>query len=153
MALNYNILDYKKTLKTDDGEEYIDLMSDTYKRQECAGTFLIVNKHYVARPDLISLAVYGDDKYADLLCKVNGISNPFELGENNVMFIPEVEYLTQFSNGAVDASEKIKDTNTDVLSAITTGNQKRRNERRTSNEQLIGETNYTIDRSLGIVFY
>lgn len=153
MALNYNILDYKRTLKTEDGEEYIDLMSDTYKRKECTGTFLIVNKHYVARPDLISLAVYGDDKYADLLCKVNGISNPFELGENNTVFIPDVEFLTQYAEGSVDVSEKIKDTKTDLLASVNTGNQKRRDERRTSNEQVIGETNYTIDRSLGIVFY
>lgn len=155
MALNYNIIDNKKIAKTSTGEEYIDLMSQTYNYEpdKADGEFMVVNKYYVARPDLISLVAYKDDKYADFICKVNGISNPFELAEDTVLFIPNAELLPMYSSGAKEQSAKIADENTDVLSSFSTGHQKRRNEKRTSNEQLIGESNYTIDRTLGIVFY
>ena len=154
MALNYDIINNKKTITNVSNEEYIDLLSDSYNYDETAsGQFLIVNKHYVARPDLISLAVYQDDKYADLICKVNSISNPFEMAEDTVLFIPDIETLQNYSNAAKQSSDLIDDTNNDVLSNVSIGNQKRRSEQRTSNEQVIGEQNYVIDKSLGIVFY
>lgn len=40
-----------------------------------------VEDEYVGRPDLLSLDLYGDERYADILCKLNGISNPYELAE------------------------------------------------------------------------
>lgn len=41
-----------------------------------------------ARPDLVSLRVYGEDTYQDQICKMNGISNPYSLNIDDVLVIP-----------------------------------------------------------------
>ena len=87
--LDYKILKNKGKLykKNSNGttEEFLDLLTKSCNSMDStAGDIIIVNKHYIARPDLISLAVYGSDEYADLICKYNSISNPFELKEKNV---------------------------------------------------------------------
>ena len=98
MPLDYKILN-KKPIVTRNGVKFQDLAVQTIDPNvEISGSFLVVNKYYVARPDLISLAVYGDDKYADILCKINGISNPFELNENDVIILPHVETLMDLTN-------------------------------------------------------
>jgi hypothetical protein len=40
------------------------------------------------RPDLISVLYYGTENYADILCKYNGISNPFSLIRDQLIRIP-----------------------------------------------------------------
>lgn len=123
-------------------------------RENTPGKYLKVNEYYVARPDLISFACYGTDIYGDVLCKINGISNPFELNENIILFIPEYESLLAM----VDVKPKQSDLNV-VIDKDTIydngkiGNQKLRNETRSPNEQTIGDTNYIIDKSLGVVIY
>ena len=98
MPLDYKILN-KKPIITRNGVKFQDLAVQTIDPSvEISGSFLVVNKYYVARPDLIALAVYGDDRYTDILCKVNGISNPFELNENDVIILPHVETLMDLTN-------------------------------------------------------
>lgn len=41
-----------------------------------------------ARPDLVSLRVYGEDTYQDQICKMNGVSNPYSLNVDDVLVIP-----------------------------------------------------------------
>ena len=66
--LDYKLLNHKSLIKKDN-EQYQDLLCKTFdETQIFMPTPLIVNKYYVARPDLISLALYGDDRYADILC-------------------------------------------------------------------------------------
>ena len=48
-----------------------------------------VPKECVARMDLIAKQIYGNSAFSDLLCKLNGISNPFELNEDDIIFIPK----------------------------------------------------------------
>ncbi len=70
---------------------------------------VVVNKYYVARPDLISLAVYGTDEYGDFICKFNGISNPFELNEDMVLHIPSKSDIDNiFSKSGEGACELIE---------------------------------------------
>ena len=91
--LDYQILDNKPSISIQ-GEVGIDLLHKSFDMdKEMSGDFLEVNEYYVARPDLISLAIYGDDKYGDIICKVNGISNPFELNEGMLIFIPSYETI------------------------------------------------------------
>ena len=40
------------------------------------------------RPDLISILYYGTENYADILCKYNGISNPFSLVRDQLIRVP-----------------------------------------------------------------
>ena len=54
---------------------------------------LEVTEKYIARPDLISKDIYGDTIYSDLLCKLNGISNPFELNKGMLLIIPSPDNI------------------------------------------------------------
>ena len=152
--LNYDILHNKPTIDIN-GEEGLDLLTKSlnFVDGNQQGNFLQVNEYYVARPDLISLAVYGDDKYADIICKLNGISNPFELNEKNVLFIPTLEYINFIINKETGKkTNKIIEEDT-ISSSLKVGAQKEKNEKRSPSEQVIGDTNYIVDKSLGVVFY
>lgn len=154
--LQYLILENKPNIEISN-EIGIDLLHKTLNHNDIInrnGSFIYVNEYYVARPDLISLAVYGDDKYADIICKINGISNPFELNENNVLFIPTFEYINSILNKTDKNSTTtiIKDNSTIALSNKI-GDQKEKNEKRSPSQQIVGDTNYVIDKSLGVVFY
>ena len=93
--LDYKLLERKQVIHKGT-DQYIDLLSKTFDESVYSNAIpLIVNKYYVARPDLISLALYGDDKYADIICKINGISNPFEINEDDVIIAPNIEYFNE----------------------------------------------------------
>jgi hypothetical protein len=48
----------------------------------------------------------------------------------------------------------IKDSKNETIHKRDANNyQKRKNEKRTPNEQVIGDSNFVIDKSLGLVFY
>jgi len=51
------------------------------------------------RPDLISLSYYGTENYADILCKYNGISNPFSLAKDDLIKVP-LKPDSYYFNGA-----------------------------------------------------
>lgn len=152
--LNYKLINNKSVI-TKDNDTFIDLLSKTYnEKSSYVPTPLIVNKYYVARPDLISLALYGDDRYADIICKLNGISNPFELNENDTIIVPNIEYMNECLYKSKEDSGIIEDPKNETIQRIDKYNkQKRKNENRSPNEQIIGESNFIIDKSLGVVFY
>ena len=152
--LDYRILEFKKTI-TVNNETYIDLMSKTFNEDTgFVGRPVVINKYYVARPDLVSLALYGDDKYADIICKINGISNPFELNENDIIYVPSLEYVMDCVKNYGEQSEIINDAKNDTIKNIKPDNkQKRINEKRAPNEQVLGDKSFIIDRSMGMVFY
>ena len=150
--LDYNILSKKPKLLQNTNDEFIDLVPQTYNvKKPMNGEIIIVNQYYIARPDLISLAIYGDDKYADIICKINGISNPFELNENDMLFIPTIDELTGLTkvqntpSSLVSESKKLFNDKKDKRKKIS--------EKRSPNEMVVGEENYIIDHSLGLVFY
>ena len=155
--LDYKIVNYKADLvnpKTN--ERYIDLMSGSYntsKIDSIQGHYIIINKYYVARPDLISLAVYGDDAYGDILCKINGISNPFELNEDIYFFIPSVEFINNCCTANNVPSELITDDTERINNTLSIEYQKPKNAKRSPNEQTIGDKNFIIDKTFGMVLY
>ena len=152
--LSYKLINYKPTI-TVNNESYQDLLSKTLNSNaHFSPSIIIVNEHYVARPDLISLAVYGDDKYADIICKINGISNPFEMNEDDMLLIPNIEYLNECILKDRISSDIIKNPKNEYIQPFDPNNkQKQKNEIRTPNEKIMGDSNYVIDKSLGIVFY
>lgn len=153
--LEYQILENKPMIEIN-GESGKDLLYKTIDiNNNISGKFIEVNEYYIARPDLISLAMYSDDKYGDIICKVNGISNPFELNEGQILFIPSIDSITNITNHISDVTTKrIEISGKDNISNTNKiGAQKAKNERRSPNEQLIGDQNYIIDKSLGLVFY
>lgn len=158
--LNYNSLKLKGKLYyvDDDGnsEEFIDLLTKTSTNSEWASNneeLIVVNEYYIARPDLISLAVYGTDEYADIICKYNGISNPFELNEDDILRIPKLETVKELFYLDDTKSDLISESNTitrppkyPLQKAIDDPN-------RTPNQSVIGEENYVINKSIGMVIY
>ena len=122
---------------------------------EITGSFLVVNKYYVARPDLISLAVYGEDKYADIICKINGISNPFELNENDIIILPHVEVLFDIMEREPVKSTFITENNSpDLITGFMDTNLQREvNSSRSPNEQTKGMKNLIIDDENGLLLY
>ena len=110
-----------------------------------------VEDQYVMRPDLISKDAYGDSMYADIICKLNGISNPFELNEDDTLTIPRVEEIMFYSRPNKQGSELVSGAS--AINKSKTSKQKELNKKRSPNEQVVGDKNYVIDKSLGLVFY
>lgn len=157
MPLDYKILN-KKPVVVRNGVKFQDLAVQTINPDvEISGSFLVVNKYYVARPDLISLAVYGDDQYADILCKVNGISNPFELNENDVIILPHVETIMDLTDmepvESVFVSANDKNSPQLVNGFLNTDLQRDINSSRSPNEQTKGMKNLIVDEENGLLIY
>ena len=157
-GLDYKILKNKPQIKYNDSEEgeitIDDLLARVWRNDE--ETYMInpiyVSEHYVARPDLISLAIYGTDEYGDLICKYNGISNPFELNEGMIISCPGTEWMTEsLRTREVGACELITDEN-EMISGIK--KKLLRTDPHSSSEVTAGTApSFVIDRSLGLVIY
>lgn len=88
--MEFNVLKYKRYQEDGKGNTILDLTKSSiekYAQISDARTF-IVTKQYEMRPDLISLAVYGTDEYADFIMKRNEVSNPFSIAEGDILVIP-----------------------------------------------------------------
>jgi len=109
-----------------------------------------VSPEHVARPDLISDILYGSTAYGDLICKINGIQNPFELNEDMILFVPEITDLDKFLTPA-DREDNIEDTEEDIRS--TKPSYKKPKEKRAPNEAIIGDTRFKIDKNNRVIIY
>lgn len=79
------------------GEPIINLLDTTFQIPiDYSADIMEVTEEYVARPDLLAIDIYGDVLYTDILCKVNGISNPFELQEGMYIIAPGFDALEDF---------------------------------------------------------
>lgn len=105
-----------------------------------------VSERYIARPDLISNDIYGDTIYTDLLCKLNGISNPFELNKGMLLIIPSIDSIMDFMK-----TVSVKES--DVVDSSVKPVAKNKNEKRKANEAVIGDSRFKIDKNRGIVIY
>lgn len=106
-----------------------------------------VSKAHVARPDLISQIVYGDDHFGDFICKVNNIPNPFEINEGDILIIPEVDSIPRFL---------VTDDWDDDISGderVTKPVPKKKNEKRKANEAIVGDTRFKVDKDNRVIIY
>ena len=155
--LNYASLASKPEMsRIIDGKKvsYKDLLCHTLNDEESVFEgieFIRVIDDYVARPDLISLAVYGTDQYADILCKINGISNPFELNEGMILLIPNLSTITFFYKSR-SASATFESDSTPI-SSTKKNFQKAKSERRRPAEQTVGSKNFVVDLSNKMIIY
>jgi hypothetical protein len=154
MALKYNALDSKRAIYS----KYLDnniynLMDSTYRIPKNGFTFKIyrVTPEYIARPDLISVDFYNTTGYADIICKLNGISNPFELNENMEIILPEASDIANFYSSSLD---NIDYNDNDQLDKVNTIVKKtKRDKNRRPNEAIIGDERFKIDLNTGIITY
>ena len=132
------------------GENHYDLLYQTFRiPKDFKYNVYVVTDEYVARPDLLSLHVYGTVNYADVLCKLNGISNPFELNDGMYIVAPDANDIPLFYT--IDHSKEDA-----IQSGVTIDAkklQKKKNEARKANEQVVGDRNFRIDRNSKIVIY
>lgn len=110
---------------------------------------LEVTDKYVARPDLLSFDIYGDVLFSDLLCKLNGISNPFELNKGTLMIIPSPDCIMEFMHEPDVNEIDIDADSNDNHKPIS----KQKNEKRKANESVLGDARFKIDKSRGIIIY
>lgn len=111
---------------------------------------LEVTEKYIARPDILSYDIYGDTIYTDLLCKLNGISNPFELNKGMLLIIPSPDKIMDFMK---TPNIEECDTNENNTSISNKPIAKTKIEKRKANESIVGDSRFKIDKTKGIVIY
>ena len=148
--LDYSVLNLKTEMQSDYlGETVYNMLDYTFTiPYNYSYNIFEVTKEYIARPDLISLDAYGDTMYTDIICKLNGVSNPFELNEGVKLIIPTPEDIANF---IVEPSIKDKDEN--WYSNSRRVRSKTKNSKRQANEAIIGDTRFKIDKKNGIIIY
>lgn len=104
-----------------------------------------VTSQYVARPDLLSYDIYGTDLYVDVICKLNDISNPFELNEGDMIVIPSAADITSFFVKPIILEQNDKENN--ILKA------KQKQEKRKPNSAIVGDKRFTIDTKKRVIIY
>jgi len=89
------IITKKKQFKTALGDVIDDLISSTFSYSERASTFgpTVVKEEESMRPDKMAVRLYADSSLWDTILKFNGISNPFSLAANEILFVPAMETL------------------------------------------------------------
>ena len=128
------------------GENIIHLGAQTFRMPSWAAyTVYRVSRSHIARPDLISRIMYGTDIYGDFLCKVNGISNPFEINEDDVLIIPNLNNMGDFM-----VDDKFDDSLSD---SSDRPKPKAKNEKRRANEAIVGDTRFKIDKENHVIIY
>jgi hypothetical protein len=150
--LDYVTLLNKSTVLSDYlGEEVYNLLDKTFELpNEYSFNVFRVTPEYVARPDLISYDAYGDSMYADVVCKLNGISNPFELNSGMILVLPAPEDITNFH---VKPSAAMLDAENGTFDSIRPTAKTRTDKKRKPNEAIIGSSRFKIDQSSGVVIY
>lgn len=153
MSLNYTVLNKKKTINSFYLNDRIyNLLNETFTLPVKGFSFNLfkVSKDYIARPDLISLDAYNDTQHADIICKINGISNPFELNEGMELIIPAAQYINYFYNDPIyDINELVDEEELDYKLPI----EKKKSNKRKANEAIVGDTRFKVDASAGIIIY
>lgn len=148
MALLHTSLMFKNNFNSEYlGEEMINLLDTTFVIPEYYNYNIFeVTEAYIARPDLISYDAYGDEMYADVICKLNGISNPFELNKGTKLIIPSPEHIMNF---IVKPSTSDAEYDERLNKPIA----KQKNEKRKPNEAIVGDKRFKIDRTTGVIIY
>lgn len=146
--MNYFTLANKSTIKSDYlKEEIYNFLDTTFViPDEFDFKIIQVTEDYIARPDLISIAAYGDSDFTDIICKINGISNPFELNEGDILVIPSYDSISYFNN-----FPSVEDRESSVGNNIP--KTKTKTEKRKANEAIIGDKRFHIDPSRRVIIY
>jgi len=146
--LLYSVINNKGTIYSDYlNDEIYNLLDMTFALPNNGFDFNVfdVSAQYIARPDLISKDAYGDSMYADVICKINGISNPFELNEGMKLILPRPEYILDFAIKPL--AEESEQDDIDIPTP------KQRNTKRSPNEAIVGDSRFKIDSTSGVIIY
>lgn len=80
---------YKNEAIDEDGSIYFDLSQASFDfGDNDPGTVTYLSERYNGRPDLIAIDFLDEPGYLDSVLKVNGVFNPFSVGQGDILFIP-----------------------------------------------------------------
>jgi hypothetical protein len=148
MLINSILVNKPEIMSKHCGEKIIHLGARTYMLpDEINYRVYTVSKAHVARPDLISKMAYGDPMYGDVICKINGISNPFELNEGMMLIVPDISDVIGF---------RVVDDYSDDIDQYSNNDKpkpKKKNEKRKANEAIVGDTRFKIDKDKRVIIY
>lgn len=149
--LPYLTIDFKNNFESEYlGSNIINLLDSTFIiPNSYMFNVFEVTEEYIARPDLISYDAYGDSMHADVICKLNGISNPFELNIGTKLVLPSPEYIMDFVYHPNETDNDSKWGN----NSIGDGSRKTKQSKRQPNEAILGDTRFKIDATSGIIIY
>lgn len=151
--ITHTVLKNKKEIQSDWLQEVIVNLNDPsfIIPESYDYEILEVTEKYIARPDLLSIDIYGDALYSDLICKLNGISNPFELNKGDILVIPSPDCIMNFmyKPDTIECDANNEETNTGANKPVA----KPKTAKRKANEAVIGDTRFKIDQTRGIVIY
>ena len=90
-----NTIDKKNTYTNNDGIELVDLSDSIFNSNLKAVTcsFYKVTKEMQMRPDLLSIASFGEDTYTEMIIKYSEICNPFAIEEDDVIAVPSLNSI------------------------------------------------------------
>ena len=148
--LEYSVLNLKTEIASDYlGEQIYNMLDYTFQiPQNYSYNIFEVTKEYIARPDLISYDAYGDSRYTDVVCKLNGVSNPFELNVGMKLILPTPEDISKF---LITPSLKDRDDNWGPV--VISAGSKNKKSKRQANEAIVGDTRFKIDKANGVIIY
>ena len=87
-----NTIDKKKFVTDNNGNQLVDLAASIFSKSAAGlNSYQTVKltSHYQMRPDKVAFAEYGTDEYTEYILKYSGVSNPFSIDEDDVLFIPD----------------------------------------------------------------
>lgn len=153
--LLYTTINNKNTITSKYlNEDIINLLDSTFIiPADFSFNVFDVTNEYIARPDLISLDAYGDTTYADVICKLNGISNPFELNEGMKIILPTSDVIMDFVTKQSQQETNNDDTDNTTQTVSTPVAKNPSSNKRKANEAIIGDSRFKIDETNGVIIY
>lgn len=145
--LVYPVLNNKTVIQSDYLEDSIyNLLDETFIiPAKFSYNIFEVTDEYIARPDLIALDAYGDVMFADIICKINGISNPFELNTGYKLVLPTPDCMMDFARQPENTEDQREDIDIPIAKNV--------NQKRKPNEAIIGDSRFRVDPVTGVIIY
>lgn len=132
-------------------EKIVNLCSQTFViPQDVEYQLFITTKDYIGRPDLVSQFLYNTTSYTDVICKINGISNPFELNEDQILVCPTGADIGKFY---LQPEADNEDDINNPLTASVTPQAKQVSDKRTANDSVVNDKRFDIDKENRVVVY
>ncbi len=90
-----NSIDNKQAYTNNEGIDMIDLTDSIFGVKDSVVTcsFYKVRKNMEMRPDLMSIAAFGEDTYAEMIVKYSQIDNPFSIEEGDIIAVPTLNSI------------------------------------------------------------
>ena len=111
-----NTIDKKKFVTDNNGNQIVDLAASIFSKSAAGlNSYQTVKltSHYQMRPDKVAFAEYGTDEYTEYILKYSGVSNPFSIDEDDVLFIPDP--------GQAEAQmQDVEDEKTEIANQVQT---------------------------------